>query len=90
MSEHRHRIRDIVGYRVVEIRSATPLASNHGTIIVEFFDGRFYPNAIDVAHQISADSKRGFAIVDRHYSCGCWSIVRNPGEHSSITETSTL
>ncbi len=72
---HTHRLRDIVGYRVVEVDR---LAS--GRVIVEFFDGNYYANAVDVQRQIVSDAKRGNAIVDRRYSCGCWSTARNPDE----------
>mgnify|MGYP000612764000 CR=1 FL=1 len=81
MSGHSHRNADIVGYRVVETRTD---AGNHGSTIVEFFDGWYYSNAIDVARQIASDTRRGFAIVDRHYECGCWSVTRNPGETSIL------
>ena len=81
MSSHTH-LNDIVGYRVVETRTD----AGNGSIIVEFFDGSYYSNAIDVARQIASDTRRGFAIVDRRYACGCWSVARNPGE-TSIPET---
>jgi len=81
MSSHSHLNADIVGYRVVETRTDV---GNQGKVIVEFFDGRFYQNAIDVAIQISADSTRGSATVDRRYTCGCWSVARNPGETSIL------
>ncbi len=72
---HGHKIKDIVGYRVVELDR---LAS--GRTIVEFFDGNYYAQALDVQRQIVSDAKRGNAVVDRRYSCGCWSVARNPDE----------
>lgn len=72
---HTHRLKDIAGYRVVELDR---LAS--ARVIVEFFDGDYYAQAVDVQRQIVSDAKRGNAIIDRRYSCGCWSLSRNPGE----------
>ncbi len=79
MSEqHHHRLNSIAGYRVVELDRLSS-----ARVIVEFFDGSYYAQAVDVRRQIASDTKRGNAIVDRHYSCGCWSTARNPGEHTA-------
>ncbi len=75
MTTHAHRLKDIVGYRVVELDR---LAS--GRVIVEFFDGDYYAQALDVQRQIVSDKRRGNAIIDRRYSCECWSTARNPDE----------
>lgn len=76
---HEHNLDSITGYRVVETNREADMFGS-ARIVAEFFGADKAGNADTVARAITANERRGFGTIDRVYSCGCFSVARQPGE----------